>query len=129
MPTLRATKAQYIVIQVFAEKCGPCMEEALKLSALAREWSERGIAVIGMSYDSQPESVKRFFDDTGKRVTFPLYCAPWFAEKHEVVATPTLFVFSAEGKKLHAADPLSEASETPLDAILSKLAQLPQAAP
>ncbi|MBE7461863.1 MAG: TlpA family protein disulfide reductase [Planctomycetes bacterium] len=122
LTTLQASKAKYIVIQVFAEKCGPCMEEALKLSSLAPEWSKRGVAVIGLAFDPRQESVQRFFEDTGRRVTFPLYCAPWFAEKHEVLATPTLFVFSFDGKKVYVSDPLSMDATT-IEMVVAHLIQ------
>lgn len=122
LSTLQASKAKYIVIQVFAEKCGPCMEEALKLSSLAPEWSKRGVAVIGLGFDPQQENVRQFFEDTGRRVTFPLYCAPWFAEKYEVLATPTLFVFSPDGEKVYVSDPLS-VDATTIEMVVTRLIQ------
>ncbi|MFV2068877.1 MAG: TlpA family protein disulfide reductase [Pirellulales bacterium] len=94
---LRATGARWIVVPVFAAECGPCMTEALRLTARRPAWKATGIDVVGMGMDETSADVLRFFHATGERVDYPLYRAPWFAKQHHVEITPTVLIYSADG--------------------------------
>ena len=120
---LRATGAKYIVLQVYMESCGPCMTEALRLTEKKSEWRASGIAILGLGMDETPDGPKAFHEHTGRRITYPLYLAPWFAEKQEVFTTPTLFIYDANGAQLFRTDPetAEEGIMASLDAELSKL--------
>ena len=121
--TLRETEAKYIVIQVYMEACGPCMTEALHLTEKQEEWRKSGVAILGMGMDETPEGPKAFYRHTGERITYPLYLAPWFSEQQEVFATPTLFIYGADGEQLFRTDP-ETAEEGVMGALDSKLSQL-----
>ncbi len=110
----------HVVVQVFAEACGPCMTEAIELNDRLDAWRARGIAVVGLGMDDSPESVQAFYQQTGRRIRFPLYCAPWFAEQQEVTLTPTLFIYDTAGKQLFRADAESQ-QEGLLEALEAKL--------
>ena len=117
---LAATEADHVVIQVFAEYCGPCMTEALALNDRLDAWRQRGIAVLGLGMDETPASVVAFHQQTGRRIQFPLYTAPWFAEQQDIALTPTLFIYDHEGQQLFRADAESH-PERVLEAIEDKL--------
>jgi len=120
---LRKTGARLIVVPVFAAECGPCMTEALRLTARRPAWKAIGVDVMGMGMDETAADVRRFFHATGERVDYPLYHAPWFAKKNHVDITPTVFIYSADGKRLFRTD-VTE-SEPDIQAVLEKkLAEL-----
>ena len=121
--TLLETEARFIVIQVYMEACGPCMTEALRLQEKRDEWRESGVAVLGMGMDETPDGAKAFFRHTGERITYPLYMAPWFSEQQKVFATPTMFIYGADGEQLFRTDP--ETSQAGVMAALdTKLTEL-----
>ncbi len=120
---LRETGAKYVVLQVYMEACGPCMSEALHLTKQQEAWKKSGVAILGMGMDETPAGPQAFYRHTGGRITFPLYLAPWFSEQQEVFATPTLFIYGADGEQLFRAD--SETSEEGvMVALNAKLSQL-----
>lgn len=121
--TLLATGAEFVVVQVYAEACGPCITEALKLTQLEKQWHSQGIAILGLGMDETSAGPKSFFDSTGGRVEFPLYLAPWFAKQQQVEATPALFIYSADGEQLHRYDS-KKADISAVEEISEKLAEL-----
>ena len=102
--TLKATGARFVVISVFAADCGPCLTESLQLMGRREDWRKQGVEILGLGMGRSPDDVRRFLKQTGDRVAFPLYFAPWFAERQEVEGTPTLFIYSAAGERLFRAD-------------------------
>lgn len=121
--TLQETGAKLVVVQVYLEGCGPCMTEALRLTEKEEEWRSAGVAILGMGMDETSDGPKRFYEHTGKRITYPLYLAPWFSEQQEVIMTPTVFIYSVDGKQLFRTDPehAEEGIMATLDAELSRL--------
>ena len=121
--TLAETGAKWIVVQVYMEACGPCITEAIHMTEKLSEWQRKGIAVIGLGMDETATGPKTFFRQTGQRVTYPLYLAPWFAEEQEVYSAPTIFVYDSAGNQLLRADP--ETAENGIMATVeAKLADL-----
>lgn len=123
LQTLRETRAKFIVVQVYIEACGPCMTEALRLTEKQKVWRESGVAVMGLGMDDTPDGPQAFYRHTSERITFPLYMAPWFAEQQEVLATPTIFLYAADGEQLFRIDP-EAAEEGVLPALDAKLSTL-----
>ena len=115
---LRATGARWIVVPVFAAECGPCMTEALELTARRPAWKANRVDVIGMGMDEDAADVRRFFRATGRRVDYPLYHAPWFAKQHHVEITPTVLIYSADGNLLFRTDAIE--SEQGIQAALAE---------
>ena len=60
---------------------------------------------------------------TGQRVTFPLYLAPWFARQQKIDQTPTLFIYSADGRQLFRTDS-QHAEEGIMAALDNRLSEL-----
>lgn len=71
-------------------------------------WREKGVTILGLGVGQTPDDVRRFFAQTGKRATFPLYFAPWFAEREKVEGTPTLFILTASGEKVFRVDGMED---------------------
>jgi len=121
--TLLATGAKLVIVQVYLESCGACMTEALKLSKQETAWRDRGVAILGLGMDETAQGPQAFYEMTGQRVTFPLYLAPWFARQQEIRLTPTLFIYSVDGKQLFRTDG-QQAEEGMLTALDHRLAEL-----
>lgn len=121
--TLRGTGARFVVVQVYMQACGPCITESLQLTAKEAAWRDKGIAILGLGMDDTPDGPKAFFESTGKRVTYPLYLAPWFAQQREVFTTPTVFIYSADGEQLYRTD-TEQAESGIMNSLDTKLAEL-----
>lgn len=121
--TLEATGADLVIVQVYLESCGACMTEALKLAKREAAWRTRNVAILGLGMDETAQGPRAFYEMTGQRITYPLYLAPWFARQQEVRRTPTLFIYSADGRQLFRTDGL-HAEEGIVTALEGKLAEL-----
>lgn len=42
---------QWLIINYWAEWCGPCRREIPELNVLARQWDEKGVSVVGVNFD------------------------------------------------------------------------------
>jgi len=121
--TLVATEAKLVIVQVYLESCGACMTEALELSKQETAWRNRGVAIMGLGMDETAQGPQAFYEMTGQRITFPLYLAPWFARQQKIRLTPTLFIYSTDGKQLFRTDG-QQAEEGTLAALESRLSEL-----
>lgn len=121
--TLQATGAKLIIVQVYLESCGACMTEALKLSKEESHWYEQGISILGLGMDETAQGSRAFYAMTGKRITFPLYWAPWFARQQKIVQTPTLLIYAKDGRQLFRTD-AQQAEEGMMAALKNRLSEL-----
>jgi peroxiredoxin len=59
-----------IVINFWATWCPPCLLETPELVDLHEQYKDRGLVIVGISYDDEPEQVKAFAKQF--RVEYPL---------------------------------------------------------
>ncbi len=118
----RQTGARAILAQVFAESCGPCLTEAIELNDLQQALLQKGVLVIGLGMDEQPTGVHTFLQQTGGRIVFPLYWAPWFAEQQKVDQTPALFLLRPDGtvKKIDRPESPDDPGRVPIGKLLEE---------
>jgi len=57
-------KGRVLVVNFWATWCAPCVEEMPELQQIAREYSGRGVTVIGVGIDN-PAAIRRFRDELG----------------------------------------------------------------
>ena len=70
--TVAAAKldGQWLVVNYWAEWCGPCRTEIPQLNALAQEVDGQGVAVVGVNFDNlQGTNLKQAADAMGIRFT------------------------------------------------------------
>ncbi len=65
--------AKLIVVSFMASHCKPCLKELPLLQKLHAKYHERGLRIIGVSIDSEPEGQKRMSELIAEhKVTFPV---------------------------------------------------------
>ena len=58
--TLPNFGGKLLVLNFWASWCGPCVEETPSLSKLARDYASKGVVVLGISVDKDPQVYQRF---------------------------------------------------------------------
>ncbi len=59
-----------LVVNFWATWCPPCLLETPELVELADEYKQRGLAIVGISYDDAPEQMRTFAKQF--KVSYPL---------------------------------------------------------
>jgi thiol-disulfide isomerase/thioredoxin len=59
-----------LVINLWATWCGPCRLEMPQLVGLAERFRDRGLTIIGVSTDDQPDAIRAFAAEY--KVTYPM---------------------------------------------------------
>jgi peroxiredoxin len=59
-----------IVINLWATWCAPCIIETPQLVALADRFKDRGLVMIGISTDDEPDAIRKFAAEY--KVTYPM---------------------------------------------------------
>ena len=49
-----------LLLNFWATWCGPCVEETPSLSKLAQDYASKGVVVLGISVDKDPQAYQRF---------------------------------------------------------------------
>ena len=49
-----------LVLNFWASWCGPCVEETPSLSKLAQDYASKGVVVLGISVDKDPQAYQKF---------------------------------------------------------------------
>ncbi len=70
-----------VVVNFWASWCGPCAEEAPHLAAIAREYRDRGVHVVGVNVKDQPANARSFERDFA--VPYP----SWYDEAATIAAS------------------------------------------
>jgi cytochrome c biogenesis protein CcmG/thiol:disulfide interchange protein DsbE len=67
---LRQFAGKPLVINLWATWCGPCRVETPQLEELYQKYKGRGLTVIGVSTDDQPDAIRAFAAEY--KVTYPM---------------------------------------------------------
>jgi thiol-disulfide isomerase/thioredoxin len=59
-----------LIVNFWATWCGPCLLETPELVELQQQYRDRGLRIVGISYDDTPEQVKAFASEF--KVDYPL---------------------------------------------------------
>ncbi len=91
-------KGKVVLLNFWATWCPPCREEIPDLIALQNQYRDQGLAVIGISFDREPGTVKSFA--ARHKINYPLVMADQetAAAYGNVEAIPTTFFIDREGK-------------------------------
>ena len=94
--TLEVHRGKWVVLNVWATWCAPCIKEMPELEALARARDD--VVVLGLAADG--ENVGRIRDFAqALRVSYPIIAGnDQLMKQYKIKAYPTTMLFNAEGK-------------------------------
>jgi peroxiredoxin len=95
--SLAQFKGSVVLVNFWATWCAPCREETPDLVRLQQRYLTRGLVVIGLSMDGDPEPVRKFRDDF--KVKYPLAMADLKVAKDygKVLGLPVTFLVGRDG--------------------------------
>lgn len=112
--TLEVHKGKWVVLNVWATWCAPCIKEMPELQALAR--SRDDVVVLGLAADGDDVARLRQFAQA-LRVTYPIIAGnDKLMKEFKVQAYPTTMLFNAQGKLVMTR--LGQVTKADLDAHL-----------
>jgi peroxiredoxin len=118
-----------IVLNFWASWCLECRAEMPVLERLQREFSSRGLAIIGVNARENKEAVRRYAKELG--VTFPLVLDPdgKINALYGVVGLPTTFVVGRDGRAVAFAIGPRQWESAPARALIEALLAEPVRGP
>ena len=120
--SLASLRGQYVLLDFWASWCVPCRESMPHLKELYEAYHDKGLEILGISTDSDPDDWKQALAEID---------APWLhvldetparrkgsrtADTYGVHAVPTLFLIDPEGKMV------GKVEHDSLDVVLKRLA-------
>ncbi|SPE40232.1 Redoxin domain protein [Candidatus Sulfopaludibacter sp. SbA3] len=100
--TLPNFGGKILVLNFWASWCGPCAQETPSLSALAQQFADKGVVVLGVSVDKDPKAYQNFLQKFK-----PAFLTARELNLHEDFGTfmyPETYIIDANGKVLRKFD-------------------------
>jgi peroxiredoxin len=118
-----------IVLTFWASWCLECRSDMLVLERLQREFSSRGLAIIGVNARENKEAVGRYAKELG--LTFPLVFDPdgKINALYGVIGLPTTFVVGRDGRAIAFAIGPRQWESAPARALIETLLAEPAPGP
>jgi thiol-disulfide isomerase/thioredoxin len=88
-------KGKVVLINFWGIWCKSCRQEIPHLSALDREWREKGLVVLGADYGDAPEDLAPFVKEL--EMSYPVLVDEGLADQYEVLVYPTSIVIDRKG--------------------------------
>ena len=93
---LSGLKGKVVVLNFWGIWCKSCRQEIPHLSALDREWREKGLVVLGADYGDAPEDLAPFVKEL--EMSYPVLVDDGLADEYEVLVYPTSVVIDRKGR-------------------------------
>ena len=122
--SIDALRGKVVVINFWASWCRECRPEMSALDQLHREFSARGLAVVGINVRESPDAARRYAREVG--TAFPLLLDPdgQINALYGVIGVPTTFVVARDGRAVALAVGArkwaSPAAKTLIEALLAE---------
>ena len=96
--SLAALRGKVVIINFWASWCSDCRPEMRALEELHREFSARGLAVVGVNVREAPETARRYAHELS--TSLPLLLDPdgTINALYGVIGVPTSFVVGRDGR-------------------------------
>ncbi len=118
-------RGSVVVLNLWATWCPPCLAEMPVLNTLARDFEARGVVVLGVAGDDDPEAVRRFVAE--QKVDFDVLLDPGGAvgTQYGITGYPETFLVDREGRvREKYIGPLPATGEAPAGEISARLEAL-----
>lgn len=100
--SLKDFENKIVLVDFWATWCAPCLEMMPELQRLHNNYSDKGVAVLGISIDEDKDAVKKIKKFTKKLdISYPVFfdakqTPAWY--KFNVKAIPAMFLIDAQGQ-------------------------------
>ncbi len=103
-------RGKVVVLDFWASWCGPCKTSMPVLESLAKRYKGRGLVLLGLSVDRNPDTARQFLADNGYTDLVALWESPAAAPTaahtlYRISGIPHTFVIDREGIVLFAGHP------------------------
>ncbi len=117
--TVTQYEGSVLVLHFWASWCPYCRSEIPELTTLHREWGEKGVRVLTVSTDEDPDELRRFVTQAG--LPYPIIAdaqaARSLAGQYGISGIPMTFVVARDGRiasRLHGSSEIIQAVERAL---------------
>ena len=124
--SLAGLRGRVVLLNFWASWCHECRPEMPMFEQLHREFSTRGLSVIGINFREGPAAVREYSKQLG--LTFPLVLDSRgeINTAYGVIGLPTTFIIGRDGKAVALAVGPREWTSAPARALIQTLLARPQ---
>ena len=94
-------RGKIVVLNFWATWCLPCIEEMPSLNQLTSQYGPRGIEVIGISLDEDPDKYEEFLEEHEIAFQTLRHPARTISEMYGTFKLPETFIISRDGRLLN----------------------------
>ncbi|RMF25343.1 MAG: TlpA family protein disulfide reductase [Deltaproteobacteria bacterium] len=91
-------RGSVVLLNLWATWCPPCIAEMPVLNRLAEKYGPRGVVVLGVAGDDDPEAVRRFVDQRGVKFEVLLDPGGAVGTQYGITGYPETFLVDREGR-------------------------------
>jgi thiol-disulfide isomerase/thioredoxin len=91
-------KDKILIIDFWASWCGPCLQTMPQVDAVAREFTDRGVKLVGINLEEPPDRVKSALERLKLEMPVALDRNGRVAERYGATAIPQTVIIDGEGK-------------------------------
>ncbi len=95
--SLSSFRGKIVVLNFFASWCGPCRLEAPGLRKVSKDYSDRGVQLLGVDFRDSDAAGQAFMDGFGLEYPAASDPAGSLADDFDLLGLPTTFVIDAGG--------------------------------
>ena len=94
-------RSKIVIVNFWATWCAPCIEEMPSLNRLAEKYADKGLQILGVSVDEDPDAYREFL--AKNRISFVTLRDPSHStsERYGTFKLPESYVISREGRLLN----------------------------
>jgi peroxiredoxin len=122
-------RGSVIVLNFWTTSCLECRSEMPVLERLQREFSSRGLAIIGVNFRESPATVQRYTKELGLTFPFVLDRDGKINALYGVIGLPTTFLVGRDGRAVALAIGPREWESAPARALIAALLAEPVPGP
>lgn len=94
-------RGKIVVLNFWASWCGPCIDELPSLNRFAERYASKGVEVLGVSLDEDPEKYSEFLQKYRVGFTTVRNINRIVSEQYGTYKLPETFIVGRDGRLLH----------------------------